>query len=76
MKQGHDDILSFNVPIVGITDKTGLNRIIMRTERKGYHYPVYKGETEAQAYKRKLAEEEANKNDGTDTETDTLPEIR
>ena len=36
------------------------------------YYPVYKGETEAQAYKRKLAEEAASKNGGKDPEAKDL----
>lgn len=65
------------------TDPEGYRKSCMEIQQAGDDdirlvrcYPVYKGETEAQAYRRKLAEEEANKNDGTDTETDALPEIR
>lgn len=39
------------------------------------YYPVYKGETEAQAYRRKLAEEAASKNGGKDPEAKDLSGI-
>ena len=39
------------------------------------YYPVYKGETEAQAYKRKLAEEAASKNGCKDPEAKDLSSV-